>query len=275
MTNQMIRGLLPLVVVTLGTWASTLPVVAQESESKPAAEEKKTPQVAHITRIVELRHIDPSQAQGLLSGPAVKIRYSRGLPVISISGEPDAVAAAEQAIRELDVPRRGISEQGSENVEILFHLLGAGGEPTASEVAGNDRLRSVVEELKDKFPYRGYQLLETGSLRLRNQQKASVRGYLPGGAPGRSEPASYNFHVSVRKVLDRQDKLLIQLGELVLNLRVPVITGTQDSPGVQYQELSIRSEIDVLEGKTVVVGKASAQASIRGLFLILTANVVE
>ncbi len=272
MTNQMIRGLLPLVVVTLGTWASTLPLVAQESESKPAAEEKKTPQVAHITRIVELRHIDPSQAQGLLSGPAVKIRYSRGLPVISISGEPDAVAAAEQAIRELDVPRRGISEQGSENVEILFHLLGAGGEPTASEVTGNDRLRSVVEELKGKFPYRSFQLLETGSLRVRTQHRTSTKGFLP-GIPGVSrELTTYSFHVRVIDVLERQDKHLIVLGDLILTVRVPVYT---DTGQVRYEEVEIRSEVDVLEGKTVVVGKTSVQGSIRGLFLVLTANVVE
>ena len=39
MTNRMIRGLLPLVAITLGTWVAVPRLPAQESEAKPAAEE--------------------------------------------------------------------------------------------------------------------------------------------------------------------------------------------------------------------------------------------
>jgi hypothetical protein len=272
MTNRMIRGLLLLLAITLGTWASAPPLAAQESESKPAAQEKEARGAPKTTKVIELKHIRPSQVEELMGGAGVRVRRTRALPVVTIEGEPDAVLAAEHAIRELDIPRMGTSAQGSENVEIVFHLLGAGLEPAESEGVVTDRLMSVVEELKGKFPYRSFQLLETGSLRVRTQHRTSTKGFLP-GIPGASrELTIYSFQVRVREVLERQDKHLIVLEKLILYVRVPVLT---DNGEVRYEELEIRSEVDVLEGKTVVVGKTSVRGPIRGLFLILTANVVE
>jgi hypothetical protein len=48
------------------------------------------------------------------------------------------------------------------------------------------------------------------------------------------------------------------------------------SPGqFSYTEVGIKTELNIPEGKTVVVGKTGAGENIRGLFLVMTARVVE
>ena len=247
-------------------------ISAQQDAPRPEANQKGD---EVVRRVIPVKHIKVKEVGELIAPWGLQMNISRRLGLISLVGDKAVVESAEKMIREIDVPRSGASEQGQENVEILFYLLGAGEEPAVSEVAGNDRLMTVVEELKTKFPYRGFQLLETGSLRIRNQHRASTKGIIPGIAPGRREPATYHFQLDVNDVVERHGGRLIQLGRLSLTLRVPVNTGTENKPQLQYQELEIRSETDVLEGKTVVIGKTGVQGSIRGLFLILTANVVE
>ena len=54
---------------------------------------------------------------------------------------------------------------------------------------------------------------------------------------------------------------------------VPVPTG--NSGQYNFTDIGIQTEMSVPEGKTVVVGKAGAAGPIRGLFLVMTAKVVE
>ena len=263
--NTLFRLTIILVMTACG---ATLPA----QQKSPQAE--ANPESSALTRkVISIKHIDVDDVAELIGPWGLQMRSSPSLRLVTLVGDKASVESAEKIIREIDVPRtKVLAVQSEKNVEIVFDLLGASVEPAASEVAGNDRLMSVVEELKGKFPYRSFQLLETGSLRIRNHHRASTKGFIPGIPSVSRELATYSFHVRVRDVLERQDKHLIVLGELVLTLRVPVLT---DKAQVQFEGLDIRSETDVLEGKTVVVGKTGLQGSIRGLFLILTANVVE
>ena len=244
-------------------------ISAQQDAPRPEANQNCD---AVVRRVIPVKHIDVKEVGELIHPWGLQMNISRRLGLISLVGDKAVVESAEKMIREIDVPRSGAAERGSDNVEIVFHLLGAGLEPAESEGVVTDRLMSVVEELKGKFPYRSFRLLETGSLRVRTQHRTSTKGFLPGIPSVSRELATYSFLVRVRDVVARQGKHLIVLGELVLTLRVPVDT---DNAQVRYENLDIRSEVDVLEGKTVVVGKTSLQGPIRGLFLILTANVVE
>ena len=254
-------------ILVMTACGATLPA-QQES---PQAEANPTGS-AVVRKVIPVKHVDVKEVAELIGPWGLQMNMSRRLGLISLVGDKATVESAEKIIREIDLPRVEVPAPRSENVEIVFHLLGAGVEPAASELAGNARLRSVVEELKGKFPYRSFQLLETGAVRVRSRYQASTKGLIPGIAPGIREPATYSFQVHVYNVLERQDKHLIPLGKLILTLRVPVPT---DKAQVQYEEVEIRSEVNVLEGKTVVVGKTSVLGSVRGLFLILTANVVE
>ncbi len=277
MTNRMIRGLLLLLAITLGTWASATRLVAQEGESNPAAQEKEARGAPKTTKVIELKHIHPSQVEELMGSAGVKVRRTRtrALPVVTIEGDPDAVLAAEHTIRELDIPRMGTSAEGSENIELVIHLLGANGPEVPPNTVAAGQLEAVVKELQDKFPYRSYRLFETAALRLEGRTRSMVSGLLPGFAPETPNPATYNFGVRLTDVSVRKGERWIKLGELGLNLRIPIVTGTGDNPSFHYQDIQIQTEITVREGSTVVVGKTGVQGSIRSLFLIVTANVVE
>jgi len=64
---------------------------------------------------------------------------------------------------------------------------------------------------------------------------------------------------------------VVRINDLALVLRIPVRSG----PELNYQEVSIGTSVDALEGQKVVVGKANIDNADSALILVLTAKVID
>jgi hypothetical protein len=185
-----------------------------------------------------------------------------------IRATPDQLEMAQQVIDATDKPRPATS---AGNVEFVVQLIEGIDQATPGPPKG---LEEVIRQLSNTFPYGGYRLVETFIVRAKvGDQNAEVNGLIPNIAAEGLPPAHYSYSVRARAIVPQGSGRVIQLEALRLNLRVPVPTG--NSGQYNFTDIGIQTEMSVPEGKTVVVGKAGAAGPIRGLFLVMTAKVVE
>lgn len=183
-----------------------------------------------------------------------------------IRATPDQLEMVQQVIDATDKPRPATS---SGNVEFVVQLIEGTDQASPGAPKG---LEEVIRQLSNAFPYGGYRLVETFIVRAKiGDKNAEVNGLIPSaeGLP----PTHYSYSVRARAIVPQGSGRVIQLEALRLNLRVPVPTG--NSGQHNFTDIGIQTEMSVPEGKTVVVGKAGAAGPIRGLFLVMTAKVVE
>ena len=264
---------------------------AQAQEKKQEAdtqirEGKSAKQGSPVERIVQkvirLKHFDGRELVGLF-GSWGTMTYSDELNIITFVGHESAAAELAAAIKELDVPP-GPGQphhRTAENVQIIFHLLGVTDEASSLPLPGP--LKEVVRELKRTFPYKNYKLLETAVVRSRVSQPgrpaiAKAYGVFPSSSHLGAGPDSYKLKVQVKGVSGAQGSRVIELEELSFeaSLSVESFPASENRlPQYQHRSLTIQTNVSVPEGKTVVVGKAGARGVTRGIFLVLTAKVVD
>jgi len=133
-----------------------------------------------------------------------------------------------------------------------------------------------LKQLKTVFPYRSYRLLDNFVLRARDGQSGDTSGFLPaltGASGSTSEKITYRFHFRRVGLPSGEMAQGIRLDELGLDLKVPVHPNPTQTT---FEGASIRTDIDVPEGKKVVVGKTSVVEGSEGaLFLVISAKVVD
>lgn len=232
-------------------------------------EEKQTPESDPVTKMIKLEHVDPQRVNKLF-GNLVSVRPDSELGLLVVHGPPTTVELVEKSVKELDVPS-GRSE--NRNVEITAWLLGASRDgDSGGEVA--PLLRPVVEQLRERFPYQGYRLLETTSLLLRPRPRetSQISGLIPDLAVEGADPASYGFSVRLNTIQATSSGHTISVNEVMLVAQIPVRTSTGSLTGSRIQ---IQTQMDLPTGKTVVVGKAGVQGVVDGIFLVLQANVAD
>ena len=233
-------------------------------------EEKQAPESDPVTKILKLEHVDPDSVPKLLGHLPVRLRADSELGLLVVHGPPREVEFVEKTVKELDAP----SEQSeNRNVEITAYLVGAsraGG--SGSEVA--PLLRPVVAQLRERFPYQGYQLLETASLRLRSRSRklSRISGLIPDLSVEGADPASYEFSVRLNAIQPTTSGHTISANYVWLQAKIPVRTS---AGSLTYSHIQMQTQMDLPAGKTVVVGKAGVQGVVDGIFLVLHANVVD
>ena len=235
-------------------------------------EEKQTPGSDWITKMLKLEHIDPNSVRDLLQKIPVSLQTDSELGLVVVHGPPSTVAFVEKTVKQLDVPSARPTNT-NRNVEITIYLVGASrAGDSGSEVA--PLLRPVVEQLRERFPYQGYQLLETASLRLRSRsrERSRISGLIPDLAVEGTAPASYEFFARLNAIQSTPSGNTISANQVSLTARIPVRTSEGSSTISQIQ---IQTQMDLPAGKTVVVGKAGVQGVVDGIFLVLHANVVD
>ena len=234
-------------------------------------EEKQTSESDPVTKMLKLEHVDPNSVRELLHHlPASLLRADSELGLLVVHGPPSTVEFVEKAVKQIDAPS-GRSTYTNRNVEITAWLVGArrAGD-SGSEVA--PLLRPVVSQLRERFPYQGYQLLETASVRLRPRERSAISGSIPDLAVEGADPASYGFNVRLGAIQPTPSGHTISVNEVRLAAKIPVRT----SPGsLTNSQIQIYTQMNLPAGKTVVVGKAGVQGVVDGIFLVLQANVVD
>jgi hypothetical protein len=213
-------------------------------------------------RIIELKYIDSGAAQSLFGPFDVRVNRVQGSRVVVLTGSKEHVAAAEEALKRFDIPKK--------NIELTFQVLDASAQPNNEKVPSD--LESVVKQLKSTFVYQSFRLLDT--LQIRTQE--GIRGDVSGAMPREQANAPLRFlsvGFSSTTIATEATGSTIHLDQLYFQSRLP--NGGNGKGGVEYVQAGINTSIDVPDGKKVVVGKANMDGKEGAYFLIVTAKVVD
>jgi hypothetical protein len=184
-----------------------------------------------------------------------------------LSGPKDAVAGFEEIVKQLDV-----APVIKKDVETTVYMIIASAQSTGTASLPPD-LDPAVKQLKTIFNYKGFRLLESFVLRSRDGENGQTNGFLP---PLESLPPgnkiSYQFQYNEVSIDGGDTARVAHFHHQSLSIRVPIAVAS----GTTNVDARIATDIDVPEGKKVVVGKTSAlEGSDGALILVISAKVVD
>jgi hypothetical protein len=234
-------------------WALLLaaPVVAQ------------TPASGEIAKLVTLRNAEPQAIQNMVRVFGVTVvagNSNSPMKSMVILGTAEKVAAAEAAIKQLDVAPK--------NIELTVYFVVGGDQPTMAGGAIPQDLRDVIAQLKGTFTFKEYKMLDVLTLRTRAGSRAETSGILNQALPPRMS------QFSIGNATVSEDGTTIRIDRMRAMLRIP-IPGSSTQKTTEYSDSGIQQDVDVKEGQKVVVGRSSLDGPQQALFLVLTARVVQ
>jgi hypothetical protein len=184
-----------------------------------------------------------------------------------LSGPKETVAGFEEIVKQLDV-----APVVKKDVETTVYMIIASAQ-SASTTPLTPDLDPVLKQLRGIFNYKGFRLLESFVLRSRDGENGQTNGFLPpleNLPPGHK--ISYQFQYNEVSIDGSDNAKVAHFHHLKLAIRVPIA----ESNGTTSVDASIATEVDVPEGKKVVVGKTSAlEGSDGALILVISAKVVD
>src|SRR3954454_10187946 len=135
----------------------------------PLFAQQSTQEHERSTKLINLKYIDPQAIVSLIRGYGVDIQVNRELKVMSLTGPIQSLAAAEAAIKQLDVAPKSI--------ELNAYFVVAGNQPgTGGGIPAE--LRDVIAQLKSTFTFKEYSVLDTLALRTRVGSSAETTGVI-------------------------------------------------------------------------------------------------
>ena len=219
----------------------------------------QTPAPAEITKLVTLRNTEPRAIQGMLQMFGVRTMSNQEMRTMVISGTAEQIAAAEAAIKQLDVAQK--------NIELTVFFVVGGDSPALAGGPVPQDLRDVIAQLKGTFAFKDYKMLDALTLRTRAGSPADTKGILNGSVP----PKMSKF--SIRNVTVTEDGTTMRIDHMQAGLQIPV--NPRDGSKYEYIDSMITQDVDVKEGQKVVVGRSSLEGPQQALFLVLTAHVIQ
>jgi len=215
----------------------------------------------NITKVIHLRYARAEAVKELIGG-TVYAYANNGLRAIVLKGNAASVAAAEAAVKELDIP--ALSEL-ARNVELTVYTIGASATGPA-ETAPAAEIAPIVRQLKAVFPYGSYQLLGTVMIRSREGRSADIGGLLK------------NFPTAQTGFLNRYD-IFLDLGDRLGgdSDRTIRFNRFKFNAGVPNSDIhvSVDTNLDVQEGQKVVVGNTNIDGGNSALFVVVSAKFVQ
>jgi hypothetical protein len=227
------------------------------------------------TRVQRVVSIKNGNLQGilrtvrdLLQGTSVLVTSSDSEHLI-LSGQKGTVDGFEEIIKQLDVP-----PIAKKNIETTVYMVVASPQASSGAVVPAE-LEPVVKQLKGIFSYKSFRLLDSFVLRSRDTEKGDTSGFVPPLEPN-APPFSkiiYQFKYQRVSLDGTEANRVIRYDRLSLGMKVPVASANNQ---FTYVEAGISTDVDVPEGKKVVVGKTSAvEGADSALILVISAKVVD
>ena len=217
-------------------------------------------------KVIQLKYADPGRIRQLLSSFGGTIQADEQMKVLAVTGTPAQVEAVEEAIKKLDVP-----PPPARNVELTAYYLMATPQPSQGTDLPPD-LNDVATQLKKVLTFRGFHLLNTTLVRIRDGEGAQIHGaagHPPGGA---------DFGLSIRRmdIGGGEEKPTIHLRELSFSIsESPTTIEPKGTATKNLSHAELRTDIDIPVGQKVVVGKTSFELSDNAIVLVLTARVTD
>jgi hypothetical protein len=131
----------------------------------------------------------------------------------------------------------------------------------------------VGQQLRNVFGVKSVRLLETVTIRSRENRPAETNGILPSLA--RLEDATTFYAIrcrGVRVIPGESGPGRIRLDDLRFSAKVPLVLANNS---VSYNDIGITTDVDVREGQKVVVGKSTIDKAAQSIFVVVTAKVVD
>jgi hypothetical protein len=226
-----------------------------------------------IQKLVTLKYADPESVRRLLGLFGVDMTADSRMRVLALSGPRNKIAAAEDAIKQLDLP-----SAAQKDIELMvYFVVGTDRSDYAPPQPANQPygtipadLQSTVATLKTTFPFKTYYLLDALSLRTRSGTGASTSGQLSGGRFS-------TFRVQTATL--EGDGTILRLDRLYAGLRIPRTTGSLQPSGdtrkTEYTEMGVNTDlVSAKEGQKLVIGRSSLDGPSTALFLVLVGKVV-
>jgi hypothetical protein len=230
-----------------------------------------------IVKVVRVR--GDAQEIAALVGPGtpVSARASRELKAIVVRGKPADVESVERSIQELDALGSASPSSAKKDIETTFYVFAGSAEPLANiSETTSEVLKPVVKQLRAIFPYSHYQLLSTMLIRSAQDGHGNTEGAFraPGKGPDATDPSRYALWYESAGITPGTTAS-VHLKKLHFSARIPY-PRERDSGGKTqfgFVDASIDTDVDLLEGQQVVVGKANVSNPDICLFLVLSARL--
>jgi len=233
-------------------------LMAMVLAAMPAMAQQANDPNEQIQKIVTLKYADPDSLRNLLGVFGLDTRGDSRMRVITLSGPRRKVQAAEEAIKDLDVP--GAARK---DVELTVYFVVGDDQVPPSPMPGTipADLNDTVATLKTAFPFKQYYLLDALSLRARSGSSADTTGQL-------SAERYTSFRVGAANI--EGDGTTIRLDRLHAGLRIPHKSEGKTS----YVDTGISTDtVSIKVGQKLVVGRSSLNGPSKALFLVLIAKI--
>jgi len=173
------------------------------------------------------------------------------------------VTGFEEVIKQLDIP-----PAPRKDIETTVYMIAAS--PQATETAPMpSELDPVIKQLKGLFNYKSFRVLESFALRSRDGERGDTSGSLlvdtPGSNPPNPQMEKYSFGYS---------HISLGAADTTRSIRFEHLGFRLES---KSRDASINTDVDVPEGKKVVIGKTSSAlgSDNSALILVISAKVVD
>ena len=204
-----------------------------------------------VTRFVRIKYGAAEAIASLVDPhiPGVGVIGNNGLRAVVLRGTADEVASIEKSIQELDTPRGNAYDR---DIDVIVYVIRASNKDQTAGIS--KEIEPVIKQLQAVFPYSGYALIDTMELRSREDASASSNGILKAGQGG-----------------------------YIIDYRPEVAESGSAQPVIQLHEFSFKAgdqasfhtTLDLRPNQKVVVGKTNIEGGEAGLFVVVSARVID
>jgi hypothetical protein len=225
---------------------------------------------APVTKLMTFRYTNAQDVLPIIPALGITASIYRIDNSVLLSGTSEKVAAAEEMLKKLDVPR---PMPGS--VEIKVYLILASQKPDDGKPTAE--LDSILKQVRPEFSYKAYRLLDVAALRVRSGQGATTHGMIPylDGSPNCGD---YRLGFKTVNLIDLAESA-VEITGLEVNVSVPetMTTTTVDGKAqtqVMQKTVGISTDLVFKEGQQVIVGKSNLDGKEDALIVVLAARAV-
>lgn len=214
-----------------------------------------------ITKVIHVRYVPAEAIRDLIGYSRIVASANNGLKALVLKGNASNVAAAEEAVKELDVP---LSSESARDVEVSVFVIGAAAQANPDAHSPTE-LAPVIRQLRAVFPYGDYQVLDSMLIRTREGRLARTGGLL------RNFPnAQVNFLNRYNIDCDLADPSAGKERLIRIN-RFAFSTGVPNSD----LRVTLDTNLDLQDGQKVVAGKTNIDDGKSALFVVVSAKFVQ